>query len=240
MAMQPSHPQRQQWNAQQQVFRRLLVKEKDFQKAFPVFLGQHAAVHSAGLEPGAPWSFQDEALDGLSEAQMRLKPKGAAHTAVWALWHITRIEDVTINLLLADSLQLFHSQSWSDRLGVDWEAVGNEMSPAEMVKFSETIDVKGLLAYRLAVGMNTRRVVPQVDLDLLWELPAAGRIQRIRDEGAVLEKSAWLLGYWGEHPGYNLLLMPATRHPFVHLNEIQSMASKLRRLPIHPIIPPTV
>jgi hypothetical protein len=38
------------------------------------------------------------------------------------------------------------------------------------------------------------------------------------------------LDYWGGHPAANLLLMPATRHSFVHLNEIKRMLPKLKRL----------
>ena len=50
------------------------------------------------------------------------------------------------------------------------------------------------------------------------------------EERAVRKKARWLLKYWGGNPNANLLLMPATRHPLVHLNEISRMNPKLRRL----------
>ena len=44
------------------------------------------------------------------------------------------------------------------------------------------------------------------------------------------ENAAWLLKFWGGNPYANILLMPATRHPFVHLNEISRMMPSLRKV----------
>jgi hypothetical protein len=41
----------------------------------------------------------------------------------------------------------------------------------------------------------------------------------MRDEGAVVEAARGLLDYWGKRNIAGLLLMPATRHNLVHLNE---------------------
>jgi hypothetical protein len=223
---------RQRWSGQQQTLRRLLMKNKDHHKALPVFLSQHAMVHTSRLTLGDHWSCQDEVLSGLTEAQMRCVPTGSPHSAIWSLWHITRIEDVTMNLLLADSPQLLHSGNWLTKLESSYEGVGNEMSPKEIAKLSETISVQALLAYRLAVGKRTRAVVCRVKPEILWAPPAPERLKRICEEGAVKETAAWLLKYWGGHPSANLLLMPATRHCFVHLNEIQRMLPRLRRLQV--------
>jgi hypothetical protein len=218
------------WNNQLKILRRLLEKDKNYQKALPVFLRQHAMVHSARLRADARWSFQDEVLRGLADAQIRYTPQGRVHSVVWMLWHITRIEDVTMNLLLADSPQVLHRGKWMTKLRVATENVGNEMSAAESVALSEAINLKALLAYRLAVGKRTREIVRRMRPERLVELPRPERLQRIFDEGAVGEKGLWLLKYWGGHPSYNLLLMPATRHCFVHFNEISRMLPKLKRL----------
>jgi hypothetical protein len=39
------------------------------------------------------------------------------------------------------------------------------------------------------------------------------------DEGAVVEAAQGLIDYWGRRNIAGLLLMPATRHNFIHLNE---------------------
>ncbi len=221
---------RRYWSSQQQILRRLLMKDHDYRQALPIFTSQHAMIHTAKLHPGSPWSCQDKALNGLTEAQMHCIPQGSVHSVAWSLWHITRIEDVTMNLLLAGTPQLLHSGNWLDKLGTCYEGVGNELSPDEIVEVSAEINLKALLAYRLAVGKRTRAIVRRLDPDILWSSPAPERLERIHAEGAVSEKAGWLLKYWGGHPSANLLLMPATRHGFMHLNEIQRMQSKLRRL----------
>ncbi|MGB8648605.1 MAG: DinB family protein [Anaerolineae bacterium] len=219
-----------EWNAQHALLRRLLEKDKDYRQALPVFLAHHAAVHTAKLAWEKQGSYQDEVLAGLTETQMRSVPPGRPHSAAWALWHITRIEDVTLNLLLANSPQVFSRGNWSDKLEVATASVGNAMSAAEIAELSAALNLKALLAYRLAVGKRTREIVRRLNPALLWDRPAPERLERIVQEGAVGEDERWLLKYWGGHPASNLLLMPATRHAFVHLNEIARMRPRLLRV----------
>jgi hypothetical protein len=218
---------RRLWNGQHAVLQRLLMKEKNFPKALPLLLEHHAAVHSAKISAGKGWSFQDEVLGALTEAQWRAIPPGG-QSAVWKLWHATRVEDVTMNLLLAGSPQVLLGGKWLRKLGIAYADVGNDLPAADLKKLSESIDVKALLAYRLAVGRRTRTILRRLKPGGLWEPPAPERIRRIAAEKAVREKARWLLKYWGGNPAANLLLMPATRHPFVHLNEISRMIPPLR------------
>jgi hypothetical protein len=69
---------RKYWNDQHLLLHRLLVKDKNYPKAIETFLGHHAMVHTAKLYPGGPWSFQDQVLSGLTDAQMRYIPKSGS------------------------------------------------------------------------------------------------------------------------------------------------------------------
>jgi hypothetical protein len=218
---------RKTWNQQHAILQRLLMKEKNLRRALPIVLEQHAAVHSAKLNAGARWSFQDEVLGALTEAQMRALP-GRGQSVAWKIWHATRVEDVTMNLLLASSPQVLHKGNWPAKLGIRYVDVGNDLPEADLKKLSESINIKALLAYRLAVGRRTRTILRRLKPGGLWEQPAPERIGRIAAERAVRQKARWLLKYWGGNPAANLLLMPATRHPFVHLNEISRMIPALR------------
>jgi hypothetical protein len=140
------------------------------------------------------------------------------------------VEDVTMNLLLAGSPQVLLKGNWLSKLGIGFVDVGNDMPEADLKKLNESINLKALLAYRLAVGKRTRSILRRLKPDDLWEQPAPERIDRIVAERAVRKKARWLLKYWGKHPSANLLLMPATRHPFVHLNEIRRMIPSLHKL----------
>lgn len=223
----PSNPRRV-WNEQHAALRRLLLKDKDYGKALPIFLSQHGMVHSAKLRAGV-WSFQDEVLSGLTPKQLRYCSPKSPHSAAWKIWHIARIEDATMNLLLADSPQVLQG-GWLDRLEISCVSVGNEQSDAEIIELGKAINLKALLAYRLAVGKRTRSLVRRLDPAILWKPPTLDRLQRLIAEGAVIDRTEWLRDYWGGHPAANLLLMPASRHCLVHLNEIERMLPKLKRL----------
>jgi hypothetical protein len=205
------------------------MKERDYRKALPLLLEHHAAVHSAKLGADARGSFQDDVLGALTEAQMRVILPGG-QSVIWKLWHATRVEDVTMNLLLAGSPQVLLKSNWPAKLGIGFVDVGNDMPAADLKKLSGTINLKALLSYRLAVGRRTRNILRRLNPDGLWERPAPERIERIVAERAVRAKARWLLKYWGGNPKANLLLMPATRHPFVHLNEISRMIPRLQRV----------
>ncbi len=218
---------RKAWNQDHAVIRRILMKEKDYRKALPLLLEHHAAVHSIKL--GGRWSYQDEVLGGLSDAQYRYVPAGG-QSVIWKLWHITRVEDLTVNLLLAGAKHSLLNAEWLERLGIRYVDAGNDMPDADVARLSQSMNIKALLAYRLAIGKRTQNILRKLNSDTLWKKAAPEKIQRIVKEKAVREKAAWLLKFWGGNLCANLLLMPATRHPFVHLNEISRMTPALRKV----------
>jgi hypothetical protein len=218
---------RREWNKRHGLIRMILMQAKDYRKALPLLFEHHAAVHSGKL--GGRWSYQDEVLGALTEAQMRIAPKGG-HSAIWKIWHATRVEDVTINLLLANSKQVLLSGAWRKRLGVAFIDVGNDMPAADLARLDRAMNIKALLAYRLAVGKRTQNILRKIKPKMLWEKPAPERVRRIVKEKAVRKKAAWLLKFWGGNVCANILLMPAARHPFVHLNEISRMMPSLRKV----------
>jgi hypothetical protein len=217
---------RKAWNNDHAAIRRILMKEKDYRKALPLLLEHHAAVHSAKL--GGRWSYQDEVLGTLTEAQYRYVPAGG-QSVIWKLWHITRIEDLTVSLLLSGAKHSLLNDKWLERLETRYVDVGNGMPNADVSRISKTMNIQALLAYRLAVGKRTQNILRKLNPGPLWEKPAPERMQRIVDEKGVRENSAWLLKFWGGNPYANILLMPAARHPFVHLNEISRMTPSLRK-----------
>jgi hypothetical protein len=54
------------------------------------------------------------------------------------------------------------------------------------------------------------------------------RLERVMVEGAVEEAARGLIDTWGNRTIAGLLLMPPTRHNFVHLNEAARLKKKLR------------
>jgi hypothetical protein len=216
---------RKTWNDQQQTLRQLL-NSGDHDAAIQAFFRQHAMVHSAVMAETGLWSFADEVLQDITDAAMRCIPRNGEHSVAWIIWHMARIEDVTMNLLVAGSPQLLHQDGWFDRMNVPYRHTGNAMAPEQIADLSATIDLDALKAYRVAVGRRTREVVGELPPESLKLKVDPARLQQITDEGAMLAGAGEILAYWNKRTIAGLLLMPPTRHNFVHLNEAQRVKRK--------------
>jgi hypothetical protein len=223
-------PNRKLWNEQQKKLRQALesaaLSETDRTELVELFLHQHAMLHDPAVSGGRGFSFEAQVWDGLSETGARLIPPGEEHSVAWAIWHLARIEDVTMNLLLVGRPQLLLEAGWLERMGVPFRDTGNAMGSAEIARLSTTIDLKALRAYRRAVGESTRRNVQELKPGMLNVKVDPARLEQARLEGAVTEAAVGLLEYWGGLTLAGLLLMPPTRHNFVHLTEAVNIKQK--------------
>ncbi|UCG26270.1 MAG: DinB family protein [Chloroflexota bacterium] len=218
--------ERKAWNKRQGQLRASLKDPGRHQEAIQLFLDQHAMVHSEKMSQSGLWSFADEILDDMTEEQVRHIPGDSEHSVAWLLWHMARIEDVTMNLLVAGEPQLFNQENWPERLGVTVRNTGNAMDEEWVRQLSAAVDVEALLDYRLAVGRRTREIVGELRPEQLKQKVDPARLQRVLDEGAVVPEAQSLIDYWGRRAIAGLLLMPPTRHNFVHLNEAQRLKGK--------------
>ena len=220
------NPDRKSWNEKQQALRQALSHPTDLQTTVTLFLDQHAMVHSAEMSNSGLWSFEDEVWQGLNETTVRCIPRGCEHSIAWLIWHIARIEDVTMNLLVAGDPQVLDQGPWQEQMKILARDTGNAMSNTDLVQLSAAIELQALKAYRKAVGRRTREVIENLALADLNQKVAPARLQRLLEEGAVLPAASGLLDYWGGLKISGLLLMPPTRHNFLHLNEALRIKQK--------------
>ena len=210
--------------------RQILTGSGQHDEAIQLLLSQHAMLHSAKmaaeeLAEAETWSFEDAVVDDMTEEQIRRIPRSCEHSVAWIIWHIARCEDITMNLLVAGSSQVLNQDGWLDRTKSPIHHTGNEMDEAGVAHFSNSIDIGELRAYRMAVGRRTQEIVKQLGPEDLKQKVDPVRLQRVWDEGAVVEAASGIVDYWGKRNVAGLLLMPASRHLIVHLNE----ALKLKR-----------
>jgi hypothetical protein len=217
---------RKLWNDGQQELRRALLLSHDHDGAIDRFLNQHAMVHSAVLAQSGFWSFEDEIWGDMPEEMLRGIPPKQDHSVAWIVWHIARIEDVTMNFLVAGSPQIFRQDTWLKKLKITAIDTGNLMAGEDIAILSATIDLEALRAYRLAVGRRTREIVQQLQPEGLKQKVDPARLRQVLLEGAVVEAAGDLIKYWGGLTIAGLLLMPPTRHNFVHLNEALRIKQK--------------
>jgi hypothetical protein len=217
---------RREWNLKQKGLRRVLTRSEDHTEAMELFLGQHAMVHAAEMSHAGLWSFEDEILEGVNGQQMRLIPKMCDHSIAWIFWHMTRIEDVTMNMLVAGRPQILLTENWLERLQVVVQDTGNAMTIDQVKELSVRINLEALLAYRLSVGRRTREIIRLLLPDHLKKRVSPDRLNQITRENAVVEAAKDILEYWGGLTIAGLLLMPPTRHSFIHLNEALRVKQK--------------
>jgi len=219
---------RQHWAQQQQRLRQALSTKEQHQEAIRLFLSQHAMVHSAAMAQSGEWSFEDEVLDGLSETQLRARPAAETNAIAWLIWHMARIEDVTMNVLVAGQPQVLDESAWLSQLHLKRRDVGTSMNETEVADFSEQVDLAALHRYRVAVGRRTREIVTALQPAELQERIDPTNVHLLLAGGALAEAAYGLAQAWGGWRKAGLLTMPATRHNFTHLNEARRIRQKLR------------
>jgi len=186
-----------------------------------LFLDQHAAMHSAAVG-GNPMSAAERTFTGLSDEQMRVRPREDLNSVAWLLWHIARAEDVFLNPVLAGRPQVF-DDAWAKRLGVSRRDFGIGMSSPEVTELTRQIDLGALREYRDAVGRATRDIVsgfkPE---DWTGEVPAES-IQRAADQGAFGVRTEALVKVFTGRPRKALLSGIAIFHPAGHMGEASTV-----------------
>jgi hypothetical protein len=211
---------------QQTELRHKLLSAEQYQEACQLFFKQHAMLHSDKMANAGLFSLEDKIFDELSEEVARQIPRNSEHSIVWNIWHTARIEDITMNILVAGSQQILIQDNWLSQMKIDVRHSGNAMEVEEIRELSNQIDIHALRAYRVAVGRRTREIVKGIQSQELKSKVDPGRIDQIRSEGAVVEAANEIIDYWSKRNIAGLLLMPPTRHNLVHLNESLRLKEK--------------
>jgi hypothetical protein len=224
--------QRRLWNEGHKKLTSIILKPQEHKNTIDLFLRQHSLIHSSIMSNQPEVTLEDELFYNLSEVIARMYPVIAPDTKnsiLWHVWHITRIEDVTMNVLVNNDEQVLHKGDWNRRLKVDDIHTGNGMIEEDVARLSSNIDISALLTYRLEVGRRTREIVTCLEPGEFKGKVDARRIKALRDQGAVMQGAEWLLEYWGNNSVAGLVLMPATRHIYLHLNKSIRIKGRIQR-----------
>ncbi|WP_042478439.1 DinB family protein [Bacillus ndiopicus] len=231
--------QRKAWNKNHKLLTEIISKPNEHAQAMELFLTHHALLYSSKMSNSSCSTLEDLVLENLEEITFRRYPVNAPDTKnsiVWHLWHITRIEDMTMNILVANSQQVLYSDSWLQKMNIRFSHSGNEMSCEDIAELSSSIDIDALLEYRVNVGKQTRRVISSLKREDFREKVQASRIKRLFDEKAILQEASEIAEYWSRKTVAGLVLMPATRHNFLHLNKCNRIKNKIQKKVKKPLL----
>jgi hypothetical protein len=186
-----------------------------------LFLSQHSAVHSTAVG-GNPGSISEQAFGGLTDEQMRIRPREDLNSLAWLMWHIARSEDAVVNRVLAARPQVLDDE-WVARLRISRRDVGPGMTSAEVQDVTSQVDLGALRDYRDAVGRRTREIVAAFETaDWEGECTAAA-VARAADDGAFGRLTEMLVKLFTGRPRAMLLSGIAIIHPARHLGEVTTI-----------------
>ena len=188
-----------------------------------LFLDQHAAVHSAAVG-GNKMSAAERAFAGLSDEQMRVRPREDLNSLAWLMWHIARAEDIMVNQVLNGHSQIFED-GWAKRLGITRRDFGIGMTSAEVTEITGQIDVGALREYRDTVGRRTREIVSGFKTPDWDGQVAADRMQAAADAGGFGARTEGLLKAFTGRPRTAVLTGIALFHPAGHMGEAATVRS---------------
>ena len=188
-----------------------------------LFLSQHAAVQSVAVG-GNPISAAERAFGGLSDAQMRVRPREDLNSLAWIMWHIARAEDIMVNALVAGRSQVF-DDAWAKRLGVSRRDFGIGMTSVEVSDVTRAVDLTALREYRDTVGRRTREIIAAFK-DSDWGGEIAGpAVQKAAADGAFGIRAEQIVKAFTGRPRTAVLSGIALFHPAAHLGEAVTVRS---------------
>lgn len=217
------------WNSKQARLKEIILKPDAFTETIALLFEMHSLVHTSQMSGTEVITYEDQLWEGLEPVVFSSQVKNTSSTIAWNLWHITRIEDITSNILIAEDSQVISSDNWLEKMKASVLDTGNAMSDREIADFSWKIDMAELKNYRIEVGRKTRHIINSLRPESMKKKVKAEGINRILLEGGVTEaeQSRWLLDFWSKKTIAGIILMPITRHQVVHLNDSFKLKSKL-------------
>ena len=206
----------------------MIRKMTEFERSKALFLEIHAKLNLS-IVSGTTENKVDDLFYDLSRDEYAIMPTSKDETIAWVLWHIARLEDLTMNLLVAQEEQVFN-QEWKERLNVAITDTGNALSDEEIMELSQSINIGELICYRNAVAKRTRTIVSNLNAADMKRKVCSADLEKILSVGGVTqqENSRWLLEFWGKKDVAGLLLMPPTRDVMLHLNDCCKWKESIR------------
>jgi hypothetical protein len=189
-----------------------------------MFLEQHAAMHSAAVG-GNKMSASERAFTGLTDEQMRVRPREDLNSLAWLMFHISRAEDIFVNTILGARTQLFDDESWANRLAIARRDFGIGMTSAEVTELTRQIELGALREYRDAVGRRTRDVVGSFKSQDWEGTVAADAVQRAAREGAFGVRTEQIVKAFPGRPRSAMLSGIALFHSAAHIGEAATVRS---------------
>lgn len=158
-------------------------------------------------------------------------PLSTDKTIAYYLYHLTRIEDITSNTLIAGKEQIFFERNYDKLLNSPIITTGNEIEGDKLVEFSKMLDINQLKNYIAEVFTNTNNIITDMNYEESKTKVSDDRKAELVKLYTVStnENAFWLVNYWCEKTYAGLLLMPFSRHQMLHLDGCLRIIRKIQK-----------
>lgn len=137
---------------------------------------------------------------------------------IWNLWHIMRIEDLIVNILICEKESILN-EKLKNELNISITDTGNSLTKEEIKKFAKNINIKKLKYYSDKISKNTINLIKRLKAEDIKRKINKINSEKIINGCGVTKDNLWLIDYWSKKDIAGLLLMPLSRHIIVHLNQ---------------------
>lgn len=215
-------------NAEIAELKELFKKQDSFNLGKEKFIDFHTALYPSSSKDIT--TFEDLLWEGVTEEIARKAINKKGRTIIYGLWHSARIEDMTMNVLVNNSKQVYYSGNFDKKINAGINHTGNSLSDDKILTMSSQINIKELKNYRKKVKAASQKIIKSLHFSDLKRKVKNEDIEELRKDGSVddVESANWLLDFWGNKSVSGILFMPACRHLVVHLRE--SFEAKKRGL----------
>ena len=96
----------------------------------------------------------NRALDGLTDDELRWQPTLGSNPIDWMVWHMARVEDNLINVVLQHQDPTWERDGWGERTGIPYTGAGAGMTMDE-IRAMGRINVPKVMEYYRSVRSQT-------------------------------------------------------------------------------------
>ncbi|HSE04007.1 MAG TPA: DinB family protein [Methylomirabilota bacterium] len=186
-----------------------------------LLLDEHGRMHTSAVA-GEKANLADRTFGGLSDEQMRVRPREDLNSLAWLMWHIARAEDIFANVILSGRNQVV-DDSWLARLKISRRDFGIGMTKPEVAELTTGVDVAALRDYRDAVGRRTQEMIRGFgSVDFQGELQAAA-LEKAVALGCFGPKGEMVAKAFTGRPRVGILGGLLVTHSAMHMGEAQTV-----------------
>ena len=186
-----------------------------------LLLDEHARMHATSVT-GEKGTLAERTFAGLTDEQMRLRPREDLNSLAWLMWHIARAEDIFANIILSGRDQVVDDR-WLARLKIARLDFGIGMTKPEVAELTAQVDVAALRDYRDAVGRRTQEVIRGFGpSDWQGELQAPA-LEKAASVGCFGPNGAMVAKAFTGRPRVGILGALLVTHAAMHMGEAQTV-----------------